>query len=394
MGLVSKIKKRQENKKKEKVKWTNVEAFKITEIEQSPALEAAEGVETCWKRSVEKITKQLGKDLPRFSNKIVFCTSEDYKLIENHFQENMNHIEPILSNSLLHSIPPDLFLSSEDLESLSHSESNIYKLKTTLLLFAFFFEGGYHSQAYQYILSNFDENLGNAKDLAFACEVFLEKTFIPEERENIDLEFPTKSKALNILRGVTQGHFSSVATGFQSRLGMKNITSNVHHVIYIILPDDEGCTTVLHYKIESGGWGNIRWLLSVKLDNGYNNLIEIEFNIDTLIFNDGTTDEKKEEIITALKPFFSPNLCNIFGLPMDFTLRGLNESMLKRWIDQMQNIKCKDLILDINLIDEIRYSFGHLSNTLISLSIAKNGLRNIPQSILELKNLEYVLYKL
>ena len=249
----------------------------LADIQTNPQKEAAEGVRECWNRTVEKLVTQLGKDLPRFANKIIFTTTKDNKIMEEAFNEMTQRKSFVLATPKLSEEVEDIYSihGHEDTQNLN--QKRLHELKTILLLLSHFLEKMKRdSPSFCYIEENFDEFFSHSVDLSSECAYFLEKAFVPSGEQT----FPVQSASLNVMRTLTQGHFSSVTTGFQSRLGITNITGNMHHQIFVVLPEEnDDSIYVAHYKAEASSWGHMKWMLGTRISSCGAELKEIDFSI-------------------------------------------------------------------------------------------------------------------
>jgi hypothetical protein len=239
-----------------------------------------QGTRSTWTRNLYCVTDQLGIDFPRFANKCFFGYHMPTEELIEYYSQNDTPTSHVLDSQML----PDNFevLSHEQLQKLpSNEQRQKYHMKLVLLLFAKLFEGP-DSAAENYIRSKFDEFFMDSADLGLACCSFIEKAFLPGTNQ----DFSRATRALNVMRTVTQGHFAPAVTVFQEKLGISNIVANIRHMIFVSVPrNQEENVCIYHLKSECADWGALSWQLSCEADNYALDLLRVGFEIHELQIN-------------------------------------------------------------------------------------------------------------
>jgi hypothetical protein len=369
-----------------------VSCGELRDAVKTPKTTAADGVAESWNRGVEKVLTQLGKDLPRFANKITFVPQSRRSDILSDFQYFDGGFQPLFMDPYGTQPPLDEMVIAE-----TRTEQQMRQLRSVIELFAGFLDPREAPKAY--IESHFEEKFLVCSDLGFACALFLERAFLGSGEE-VPSEFPTASPVVNVLRSVTQGHFAAVASAFQSRLGMENFARHLFHRVYVILPDTsfsapagpllaQDSIEIVHYKAESASWGHLQWSLTVTVDSEGKDIQKIQFEIFQLSFEPHLTATKIEDITAALEPFFSVDLAIQLGRPVDWTLEGLTDCgrLDEKWAC-LGAAGCQKLVLDYNQIRTFSATFLLLSESLTSLSVTRNGLTIFPKEFTSLCRLK------
>ena len=247
------------------------------------------GVKQCWSRPVTKILTQAAKDVPRYCGAVIFCSHEEENEIQESFSNFVaNQTKPesfFLSNKI--KITEDINIqTTENQEQMNDNQRVNYKLKTLLLIMSYFYELEHeNSNIFKKISTQINLQETDKLQQHNVFNLFKD-CFIPENSDLQSLKFPVPSITFNIMRALTQGHISHPCNEFQTRLGLKIVTTCIEHLIYIVLPDtslpeSEQVTKVYHYRAEKGvsGWGNIKWFLRVDIDSKGNKLRLVHFRI-------------------------------------------------------------------------------------------------------------------
>lgn len=275
-------------------------------------------------------------------------------------------------------------------------------------------------------LENFFLTLGNAFELSEAGKAkinFTDKKLFAEEVLDL-LDYLVKSCPIicQVLKCCTQGHIAPCSTAMLYSLGMEHTASNLSHVIRITV--SESSVSVLHVREEIAAWGKFKWelecILAIESPDQFQS---VEFMITHL---DISKVALKSVIEKALLPYCCLSMqtlltvvdCLSMGfskIPKEILIYTqltvlfldanslqslppeiialthleqitLNMNKLTGFLPLCSIHALKKISLGSNKISNIHDEIGHLVN-LEEFHIAKNFIEELPVTMKELINL-------